>query len=120
MVPTEEEALKAFGLFVETFGNKYPKAVECLVKDKENLFRFYDFASAQWVHIRTTNPIESTFATVRLRQRRTKGNGTSQATLIMVNKLCKEAEKSWRRLRGFNLIPLAPVGSTVCEWRIGR
>lgn len=110
MAPTKEEALKAYGLFIETFRDKYPKAVECLVKDKEDLFAFYDFPSAHWIHLRTTNPIESTFATVRLRQRRTKGNGTRQATLTMVYKLCKEAEKNWRRLRGFNLIPLVESG----------
>jgi transposase-like protein len=110
MAPTKEEALKAYGLFIETFRDKYPKAVECLVKDKEDLFAFYDFPSAHWIHLRTTNPIESTFATVRLRQRRTKGNGTRKATLTMVYKLCKEAEKNWRRLRGFNLIPLVESG----------
>jgi len=110
LAPTKEEALKAFGLFVETFGAKYPKAVECLVKDKDDLFAFYDFPAAHWMHLRTTNPIESTFATVRLRHRRTKGNGTRKATLTMVYKLCKEAEKSWRKLQGFTLLPLVVAG----------
>ena len=110
LAPTKEEALKAFGLFVETFGAKYPKAVECLVKDKDDLFAFYDFPAAHWMHLRTTNPIESTFATVRLRHRRTKGNGTRKATLTMVYKLCKEAEKSWRKLQGFKLLPLVVAG----------
>jgi len=64
--PTREEALKAFALFVESFGAKYPKAVECLVKDKDDLFAFYDFPAMHWIHLRTTNPIESTFAMVRL------------------------------------------------------
>ena len=81
-----------------------------LIHHQEDLFTFYDFPSAHWIHLRTTNPIESTFATVRLRQRRTKGNGTRKATLTMVYKLCKEAEKNWRRLRGFNLIPLVESG----------
>jgi putative transposase len=110
MAPTREEALNAYDLFVETFQEKYPKAVECLTKDKEDLFAFYDFPAAHWIHLRTTNPIESTFATVRLRHRRTKGNGTRQATLAMVFKLCKEAERSWRKLTGFHLVPLVEAG----------
>jgi len=80
--------------------------VECLAKDKDDLFAFYDFPAAHWMHLRTTNPIESTFATVRLRHRRTKGNGTRKATLTMVYKLCKEAEKGWRKLQGFKLLSL--------------
>jgi len=106
LAPTKEEALKAFGLFVETCGAKYPKAVACLVNDKDDLSAFYDFPAAQWMHLRTTNPIESIFATVLLRHRTAKGNGTRKATLAMVYKLCKEAEKSWRKLQGFKLIPL--------------
>jgi transposase-like protein len=108
--PTREEALKAFDLYVESFGAKYPKAVECLVKDKDDLFAFYDFPAAHWIHLRTTNPIESTFATVRLRHRRRKGNGTRKATLAMVYKLCKEAEQGWRKLDGFKYSPLVEVG----------
>lgn len=110
LAPTREEALKAFGLFVESFGAKYPKAVECLVKDKDDLFAFYDFPAMHWIHLRTTNPIESTFATVRLRHRKTKGNGTRKATLAMVYKLCREAEQSWRKLDGFKFIPLVEAG----------
>jgi putative transposase len=110
LAPTREDALKAFNLFVESFSDKYPKAVECLVKDKDDLFAFYDFPAAHWLHLRTTNPIESTFATVRLRHRRTKGNGTRKATLAMVYKLCREAEQGWRKLDGFKLIPLVEAG----------
>ena len=110
LAPTREEALKAFSLFVESFGAKYPKAVECLVKDKDDLFAFYDFPAMHWIHLRTTNPIESTFATVRLRHRKTKGNGTRKATLTMVYKLCREAEQSWRKLDGFKFIPLVEAG----------
>lgn len=106
LADTRENAFKAYELFIETFGQKYPKAVSCLTKDKEDLFRFYDFPAEHWVHIRTTNPIESMFATVRLRHRSTKGNGTSAATLAMVFKLCQEAEKNWRRLKGFSLLKL--------------
>jgi putative transposase len=110
LAPTREDALKAFDLFVESFGTKYPKAAECLVKDKDDLFAFYDVPAAYWIHLRTTNPIESTFATVRLRHRRTKGNGTRKATLAMVYKLCREAERSWRKLGGYKLTPLVEMG----------
>lgn len=110
LAPTREDALTAFNLFVESFSAKYPKAVECLVKDKDDLFAFYDFPAAHWIHLRTTNPIESTFATVRLRHRRTKGNGTRKATLAMVYKLCREAEQGWRKLDGYKLIPLVEAG----------
>lgn len=77
----------------------------CLEKDKEVLFTFYDFPAQHWPHIRTTNPIESTFATVRLRTHRTKGMGSRIATLTMVFKLVLQAQKHWRRLHGFQIIP---------------
>ncbi|MCC5830282.1 MAG: transposase, partial [Phycisphaeraceae bacterium] len=76
----------------------------CLKKDRDELLTFYDFPAAHWAHIRTTNPIESTFATVRLRHKRTKGNGSRKACLAMVFKLCESAEKRWRRLRQYELI----------------
>ena len=106
MAESKEKAIEAYDHFTESFENKYPKAVECLSKDYDDLFTFYDFPAAHWIHIRTTNPIESTFATVRLRTVRTKGCGSRIATLTMVYKLCREAEKTWQRLRGYNLIPL--------------
>jgi transposase-like protein len=105
MAPGREKALKAFDLFVQTLEAKYPKAVECLVKDREVLLTFYDFPAEHWVHLRTTNPIESTFATVRLRTVRTKGSGSRTACLTMVFKLAQCAEKRWRRLNGQELIP---------------
>ena len=104
MAPTKKKALKAYDHFVKTFKDKYPKAVECLTKDKEDLFAFYDFPAAHWIHIRTTNPIESTFATVRLRTKKTKGCGSRTATLSMVFKLAIEASKTWKRLKGYKLI----------------
>lgn len=110
MAPTREKALAAHAQFIETLGPKYPKAVECLTKDADDLFVFYDFPAQHWIHLRTTNPIESTFATVRLRHRKTKGNGTRQATLAMVFKLCRQAEKSWRKLDGFQLLPHVVAG----------
>jgi len=104
MSPTKKEAFKAYDHFVNVFEDKYPKAVECLTKDKENLFTFYDFPASHWIHIRTTNPIESTFATVRLRTKKTKGCGSRIATLTMVFKLAQEASKNWLRLKGYKLI----------------
>jgi transposase-like protein len=104
MAPTKESALKAFDSFVTLYEGKYPKACECLRKDKEVLFSFYDFPAAHWQHIRTTNPIESTFATVRHRTRQTKGCGSRLATLTMVFKLATSAQKHWNRLRGYQLI----------------
>ena len=92
------------------YSDKYPKAVECLKKDEEVLFSFYDFPAAHWIHIRTTNPIESTFATVRLRTARTKGCGSRIATLTMVFKLVMEAQKNWRRLTGSSIIPMVLSG----------
>ncbi len=102
---TKAVAETAFALFVTTFTAKYPKAVECLVKDREVLLTFYDFPAEHWIHLRTTNPIESTFATVRLRHRRTKGSGSRTACLTMVFKLALAAEKRWRRLNGSALLP---------------
>jgi transposase-like protein len=95
-----EAAEKAFDLFVSTYEAKYPKAVECLAKDREPLLVFYGFPAEHWRHIRTTNPIESTFATVRLRHGRTKGSGSRVACLTMVFKLMEAASKRWRLLNG--------------------
>lgn len=106
MAETKASALKAFDHFIESFESKYPKSVECLTKDKEDLFTFYDFPGIHWIHIRTTNPIESTFATVRNRTKRTKGSGSRIATLTMVYKLASEAEKTWKKLKGYKLLKL--------------
>jgi len=108
--PTKAKALTAYEHFVTSWEEKYPKAVECLRRDKEELFAFYDFPAAHWVHIRTTNPIESTYATVRLRTKKTKGCGSRVATLTMVFKLALEAEKTWKRLRGHKQIELVMQG----------
>jgi transposase-like protein len=104
MAPTKAEALAAYGEFLALYGAKYPKACRCLEKDEEVLFTFYEFPAEHWRHIRTINPIESTFATIRHRSRQTKGCGSRAATLAMVFKLAREAEKSWRRLNGYELI----------------
>lgn len=112
MAETREEAGKAFELFLETYRAKYPKASECLSKDRDVLLAFYDFPAEHWIHLRTTNPIESVFATVRLRHRRTKGNGSRTACLAMVFKLMQSAEKRWRLLNGSNLLPDVIAGAT--------
>ncbi len=103
--PTKEEALEAYDTFIGLYEAKYPKAVECLRKDKEVLFTFYDFPAEHWTDLRTTNPIESTFSTVRHRTRQTKGCGSRKATMMMVFKLAEQAQKHWRRLNGYKLIP---------------
>lgn len=105
MSDTEENALKAYDHFISVYGKKYPKATNCLTKDKDDLFSFYSFPAMHWVHIRTTNPIESTFATVRLRTKRTKGCGSRIATLTMTWKLCCEASKTWRKMKGYKDLP---------------
>jgi putative transposase len=112
---TKAEANQAFDLFVATFEAKYPKAVACLTKDREALLAFYDFPAEHWVHIRTTNPIESTFATVRLRTRRTKGSGSRTACLTMVLKLMQCAQRSWRKLNGSALLPEVIRGVTFVD-----
>jgi transposase-like protein len=104
LAPTKEQALVAYNSFLSVYSTKFPKACECLTKDKHVLFTFYDFPAEHWIHLRSTNPIESTFATVRHRTKRTKGCGTRLATLTMVFKLCKQAEKTWKRIKGYRLI----------------
>ncbi len=99
-----KEAEKAFDLFVKTYEAKYPQAVECLVKDRGVLLTFYDFPAEHWLHIRTTNPIESVFSTVRLRHVKTKGSGSRVACLTMVFKLMESASKGWRSLNGSPLL----------------
>ena len=101
---TKAAAEKAFDLFVATYEAKYAKAVGCLAKDREELLAFYDFPAQHWIHLRTTNPIESTFATVRLRTTKTKGSGCRSACLTMVFKLMESASKKWRLLNGSPLL----------------
>ena len=100
MAETRKDSEKAFDCFIDAYGAKYDKAVACLAKDRDVLLTFYDFPAEHWKHIRTTNPIESTFATVRLRTEKTKGCLSRQTALTMVFRLCQCAEKTWRRLDG--------------------
>ncbi len=105
MADTREAAGKAFDAFLEDYDAKYPQATECLRKDRDVLLTFYDFPAEHWRHLRTTNPIESTFATIRLRHRRTKGSGSRIASLTMMFKLAESAGRGWRLLNGSNLLP---------------
>ena len=110
MAPTRAEGEQAFDAFIAMFAAKYAAAVDCLKKDRDVLLTFYDFPAEHWIHLRTTNPIESTFATVRLRHRRTKGNGSRRACLAMVFKLCESAARKWRTLNGAKLLPEVIAG----------
>ena len=110
MAETKTDALAAFDAFVETWGVKYDKAVECLIKDREALLAFYDFPAEHWKHLRTTNVIESSFATVRHRTVRSKGCLSNKTALAMIFKLGEAAEKSWRRLNGHNQLPKIILG----------
>lgn len=104
MAETKAAAEEAFDLFGETFRAKYEGAVSCLEKDRESLLTFYDFPAEHWLHLRTTNPIESTFASVRLRTNKTKGAGSRIACLTMVFKLTLSAQQRWKTLNGAKLL----------------
>jgi transposase-like protein len=110
MAETKKQALAAFDAFVETWGVKYDKAVECLIKDRDALLAFYDFPAEHWKHLRTTNVIESSFATVRHRTVRSKGCLSNKTALAMIFKLAEAAERSWRRLNGHNQLPKLILG----------
>ena len=110
MAETKQDALAAFDAFVETWSIKYDKAVECLIRDRDALLAFYDFPAEHWKHLRTTNVIESSFATVRHRTVRSKGCLSNKTALAMIFKLAEAAEKSWRRLDGHNQLPKVILG----------
>ena len=110
MAETRNHADSAFDAFIETYAVKYDKAAACLVKDRETMLAFYDFPAEHWKHLRTTNPIESTFATVRHRTVRSKGCLSNKTALAMVFKLAQAAQNSWRRLDGHNQLPKLIVG----------
>jgi transposase-like protein len=108
--PTREEAEEDMERFEAEYGAKYPKAVQSLRRDEDRLLTFFDFPAQHWKHIRTTNPIESSFSTVRLRQRVTKGPGSRKRGLVMAYKLLQMAGERWRRLNGASLLPLVRAG----------
>lgn len=104
MAESKDAANKAFDLCLKRYQAKYPKAMETLEKDRDSMLAFYDFPAEHWGHIRTTNPIESVFATVRHRGKRTKNCGSRETTLSMTFKLIETAQKRWRKLRGYRLL----------------
>jgi transposase-like protein len=110
MAETKAVAETAFDAFIESYGLKYEKAADCLAKDRDTLLAFYDFPAEHWKHLRTTNPIESTFATVRHRTIRAKGCLSNKTALAMVFKLVEGAQKSWRRLDGHAQLPKLILG----------
>ena len=105
MAETSKDAEAAFDAFTAAYELKYGKAAQCLAKDRQALLAFYDFPAEHWKHLRTSNPIESTFATVRHRTIRAKGCLSNKTALAMVFKLVDAAQKSWRRLDGHNQLP---------------
>ena len=102
MAETKKDAVKALEAFVETYQVKYKRATDCLTKDRDALLAFYDFPAEHWKHLRTTNPVESTFATVRHRTIRSKACLLNKTALAMVFKLVEGAQKNWRRIDGYN------------------
>src|SRR5438477_1832349 len=110
MAETKNDANAAFDAFVENYAVKYDKAVACLTKDREALLAFYDFPAEHWKHLRTTNPIERTFATVRHRTVRSKGCLSNRTAIAMIFKLAQAAEQSWRRLDGHKQLPKVVIG----------
>jgi len=112
---TRVAAETAMDTFSAKYGAKYEKAVTCLTKDKEALLTFYDFPGEHWDHLRTGNPIESVFATVRHRTARTKGALSQKTAKLMVFKLVQAAAKTWRRLKGANQLPLVIEGVTFTD-----
>src|SRR3974390_1533766 len=110
MAESKKDALVAFDAFIETWGVKYERAVECLIKDRDALLAFYDFPAEHWKHLRTTNVIESSFAGVRPRRGRSKGCLSNKPALAMIFKLAEAAEKSWRRLDGHSQLPKIILG----------
>ena len=112
---TRQRGFQAFDTFMKKYGQKYSAACACLLKDREELMAFYDFPAEHWKHLRTTNPIESTFSTIRLRHRRTKGSGTRRTSLAMMFKLAQSAEKHWCRLDGHEQLLLLLEGKNFVD-----
>ena len=115
--PDRQSAEAEIAHFVEEFAGRYPKAVDCLVKDQETLPTFFDFPAEHWVHLRTTNPIESPFATVKTRTRQTKGAGSRKAGLALAYRLVLAAQDRWRRVNAPHLVALVRAG---VEFRNGK
>ena len=110
LAETKGQADTAFEHFCQSYRDKYPKAVDCLERDRDALMEFYEFPGAHWTHIRSTNVIESVFATVRLRTYKTKGLGTRNATLAMCHRLILEARHGWRKITRWQQLELVREG----------
>ena len=113
--PDRAAAEAAISVFAEKYGAKHPKAVDCLTKDREALLTFFAFPAEHWDHLRTANPVESVFATVRHRTVRTKGALSQKTAKLMVFKLVMAAAKTWRRLKGENRLPMVIAGVTFTD-----
>jgi len=113
--PDRQSALEDIEHFSQEFEAKYPKAVECLLKDQDELLTFFDFPAEHWIHLRTTNPIESTFSTVKARTKRTKGAGSPKAGLAMALKLLLGAERRWRKINAPHLVALVQAGAAFSD-----
>ena len=117
---TETQARASYQAFIARYQATYPKAVACLTKDEDTLFTFYRFPAEHWQHICSTNVIESTFATVRLRTHKTRGQGTLNMTLAMVFKLAERAALRWRKLRGYKLLTMVGKGVVFTDGKIDK
>lgn len=113
--PDRATAGRAIAIFAEKYGPKYPKEVSCLTKDQDALLAFFDFPAEHWNHLRTANPIESVFATVRHRTVRTKGALSQKTARLMVFKLVMAASRTWRRLKGEHVLPPILAGVTFTD-----
>ena len=118
MSATKEDAIKAFDRFIATYGAKWPKAVAKITDDLEVLLAFYDYPAEHWIHLRTTNPIESTFATVRHRTKITRGPGSRAAGLAMAFKLIEAAQDRWRAVNAPHLVALVRAGAVFVNGKL--
>lgn len=108
--PTKAAAVADIERFAAEFQEKYPKAVDTLIKDQEQLLTYFDYPAAHWVHLRTTNAVESPFSTVKQRLKQTRGAGSREAGLAMVFKLLLQAQEKWRKLNSAYLLPAVHMG----------
>ena len=114
----KDHARTAVKAFAAAYGAKFPKAAAKITEDEEELLAFYDYPAEHWVHLRTTNPIESTFATVRLRTKVTKGHGSKAAALAMAFKLIESAQRRWRMVNAPHLVALVRAGATFVNGKL--
>jgi transposase-like protein len=116
----KDHARAAVKAFAAAYGAKFPKAVAKITGDEDELLAFYDYPAEHWIHPRTTNPIESTFATVRLRTKVTKGHGSKAAALAMAFKLIESAQRRWRMVNAPHLVALVRAGSVFVNGKLAE